>query len=210
MAYADHIGLETGRSYRSAKLRMIVVYTLPVSKQSDRLPFMRVNIEPVVRKFRRIFFVARKLLLRVSWCSTTLLNWSVLFRMEPDDNFWNLRALRQTRKGNRSSIFLENYVWVFRVRFFVVQMLIISAPQKVPSSMAATSAEYRKTLEQVIVMSFPFAPHFSAELWTGIQSVARANAIAATNVWEVPWPQLDYSYDLDLLVQVRATVGRKY
>lgn len=75
--------------------------------------------------------------------------------------------------------------------------------QKVPPMMMENSPEFRRALEQTIILSYPFTPHFAAELWSGIKSIPEVAAeVENREVWEMKWPKIDKEYKADLVIQV--------
>ncbi|XP_065571144.1 leucine--tRNA ligase, mitochondrial-like isoform X1 [Artemia franciscana] len=68
---------------------------------------------------------------------------------------------------------------------------------KVPDSLKRSSPEYENALSSLIIMLYPFAPHFSAELWSGFTTAVKEQSKITNSkgidlekqVWEQPWPQ---------------------
>ncbi|XP_055342942.1 leucine--tRNA ligase, mitochondrial-like [Paramacrobiotus metropolitanus] len=102
--------------------------------------------------------------------------------------------------------YLKGVNWAMDISFSmnmaIAKLLgLTNSLRKIPSSIIASSPEYHKTLQQIVIMLFPFIPHFSAELWSAVRSVPAAVAVRNKNVWEMTWPELDYSYPLDLTIK---------
>ena len=79
----------------------------------------------------------------------------------------------------------------------------LSFVKKVPPNLMEDSVQLRRILREVIVMLYPFAPHFASELWSGAMSVpVMAEEANRRPLWEMDWPVVDPNVSLDLVVQV--------
>ena len=75
--------------------------------------------------------------------------------------------------------------------------------KKVPPNLMEDSVQLRRILREVMIMLFPFAPHFASELWSGAMSVpVMAEEANRRPLWEMDWPVVDPNVPLDLVVQV--------
>ena len=70
----------------------------------------------------------------------------------------------------------------------------------------AASLAFEKAMADMIIMIFPFAPMFSAEMWQGFASASwhypqlDARYDWAKDVWEQKWPRVDDEHDLPIWV----------
>lgn len=71
----------------------------------------------------------------------------------------------------------------------------------------AHSVEYERALAMQIVALCPLAPHFAAELWTGLQSLPRLLTTQefdwGKQAHQQTWPEIDNDYSLNLTCSVK-------
>lgn len=73
--------------------------------------------------------------------------------------------------------------------------------------MFARSVQFERALACQIIMLAPIAPHFASELWSGFVSVPNRLNNSNEILWdksvlEQHWPDVDYHYNLDLVLNV--------
>lgn len=83
--------------------------------------------------------------------------------------------------------------------------------KKCKKAVMAKSPQFEMCLASLIIMLYPLAPHFSCQLWEGIQSASNRIDVGSYVNWELPvfkqkWPQLDDDYQLELHCKVNNAI----
>lgn len=72
---------------------------------------------------------------------------------------------------------------------------LTSSLRRVPVDVMRRSAEFELALRALLIMLYPIAPHYAAEMWTGAFG-------AESSVWQQAWPSIDSTYPMPLSLRI--------